>query len=89
MILDDYIVYFNGHSFHIGLKDDPISFSQVKLIPNYDKWITVMKDEMMSMHTIAFEILSSNLKVQNQLFINEFLKPNNILKVTSKDVKHI
>ncbi|KAL6331379.1 hypothetical protein AAG906_011316 [Vitis piasezkii] len=48
-ISDDYVVYLQEHEFDMGLKDDPISVSQVKQSSNSEKWIEAMKEEMKSM----------------------------------------
>lgn len=48
-ILNDYIIYLQEHEFDIGLKDDQVSFNQVKQCEKSQKWIDAMKNEMKSM----------------------------------------
>ncbi|XP_075080193.1 uncharacterized protein LOC142165730 [Nicotiana tabacum] len=45
-ISDDYVVYLQESNFDIGLKKDPISFSQAIESNESDKWIDAMKEEL-------------------------------------------
>ena len=48
-ILDDYIIYFQESDFDIGVKEDPISFSQAIKSDDSNKWIDAIKEELKSM----------------------------------------
>ena len=48
-ILDDYVVYLWEQNFDVGIKDDPMTFSQTIRNAESDKWLNAMKDEMASM----------------------------------------
>ncbi|RVW41773.1 Retrovirus-related Pol polyprotein from transposon TNT 1-94 [Vitis vinifera] len=48
-VMEPVQVHEEEHEFDMGLKDDPISVSQVKQSSDSEKWIEAMKDEMKSM----------------------------------------
>jgi len=48
-IPDDYMVYLQESDLDVGIKNDPISFSQAIECNESDKWIDAMKDELKSM----------------------------------------
>jgi len=47
-IANDYIVYFEGHEFDVGLEDDPIFLNETKLSVHFSKWPNAMMDELKS-----------------------------------------
>ena len=48
-VSNDYVVYLQESEFDLGIKDDPVSFSQAVESVNSTKWIDAMKDELKSM----------------------------------------
>ena len=48
-ISDDYVVFLQESDFDIGIKMDPVSFSQAIESDDSSKWIDVMKEELKSM----------------------------------------
>ena len=62
-ISDDYLVYLQESDFDSGIDEDPVFFSQAINSDKSDKWINAMKEELKSM-------------VENNLVLNEFLRPN-------------
>ena len=61
---DDYIVFLQEHEFDIGaVEDDPINFCQALESSKSQEWIDAMNEEIKSMKTMTFGILSHCLKV--------------------------
>ena len=61
---DDYIIFLQEHEFNIGaVEDDPINFRQALKSSKSQEWIDAMNEEIKSMRTMTFGILSHCLKV--------------------------
>ena len=48
MIYDDYVVYLQESDYDIGIKRDPLSFSQAIESNDSEKWYDAMKEELKS-----------------------------------------
>ena len=48
-ISNDYVVYWEESDLNVGIKNDPVSFSQAMECYEHNKWIDAMKDELKSM----------------------------------------
>ena len=86
-ITDDYVVYLQESDFDIGIRKDPVSFSQAMEGDDSSKWMEAMNEELKSMaHNGVWDLI----KLPNScklVGVNESLRQSATLKALSNDLR--
>ena len=57
-LIDDYVVYLQESDFDIGIRKDPVSFSQAMESDDSSKWMEAMNEELKSMaHKSVWDLI--------------------------------
>ena len=86
-IIDGYVVYLQESHFDIGIRKDPVSFSQAMESDDSSKWMEAMNEELKSMAITVSGISSNCLIVVNSSAINGSLRQSATLKAISNDLR--
>ena len=86
-ITDDYVVYLQESNFDIGIRKDPVSFSQAMESDDSSKWMEAMNEELKSMaHNGVWDLIELPNSCK-PVGCNGSLRQSTMLKSISNDLR--